>query len=135
MTYTKDENCIFCKIIAGEIPSYKVFENENFFGFLTIMPHTKGHMLLIPKNHTEDILSSEDEISDEMFKIGKTLAKKIKQIFKSKRISFQLAGLDVSHLHLHIYPISTNEDLNPHQAYKASKEELEEVQNIYLKSI
>jgi histidine triad (HIT) family protein len=135
MTYIKDENCIFCKIVAGEIPSYKIFENDNFFGFLTIMPHTKGHMLLIPKNHTEDILSSSDETSNEMFQIGKTLAKKMKNIFTPDKVAFVLAGQGVPHLHLHLIPMNKETDLDPHQTYKASTEELKEMQDLYLKNI
>jgi histidine triad (HIT) family protein len=131
----KDENCIFCKIVAGEIPSYKIFENEKFFGFLTIMPHTKGHMLLIPKNHTTDILTSDDDTSDEMFRIGKTLAKKIKNIFNPDKVAFVLAGQGVPHLHLHLIPMNKETDLDPHQAYKASTDELSEIQNIYIKNI
>jgi histidine triad (HIT) family protein len=131
MTHIKDENCIFCKIVAGEIPSYKIFEDNNFFGFLTIMPHVKGHMLLIPKNHVEDILSSDDTTSDEIFRTGKNLAKKIKNIFTPNKVGFVLAGQGVPHLHLHLIPVNQESDLNPEKAYKASHEELLEIQNLY----
>ena len=77
----KKEDCIFCKIIAQEIPSFKVYEDENFYGFLTIKPHTKGHTLLIPKSHSEEILVTEDETVKEIFLTGKNLATKIKKIF------------------------------------------------------
>lgn len=127
----KDENCIFCKIVAGEIPSYKVYEDENFLGFLTIKPHTKGHMLLIPKNHTEDILSADDFISEEIFKVGKILAKKIKSILNPEKVSFVLAGLGVNHLHLHLIPMNKESDLNIEMAYDLSKEEALEVLDLY----
>ena len=127
----KDPNCIFCKIVASEIPSYKVYEDENFFGFLTIKPHTKGHTLLIPKTHTEDILSSDDETSQELFKVGKTLAKKMKSIFNPDKVAFVLAGQGVPHLHLHLVPMNHEYDLNPERAYNATKEELTETQKLF----
>ncbi len=126
-----DPNCIFCKIVIGQIPSYKVYEDKNFFGFLTIKPHTKGHILLIPKTHTEDILSADDFISTEIFKVGKTLAKKIKTIFKPDKVAFVLAGQGVPHLHLHLIPMNQENDLDPHVAKEATKAELEESLNLY----
>ena len=127
----KDPNCIFCKIVEGSIPSYKIYEDENLFGFLTIKPHTKGHTLLIPKTHTEDILSSDDETSQELFKVGKTLAKKMKSILNPDKVAFLLAGQGVPHLHLHLIPMNHEYDLSPDRAYDASKEELEEVKNLF----
>lgn len=127
----KDENCIFCKIIAGEIPSYKVYEDENFFGFLTIKPHTQGHTLLIPKSHFEEILVTDDETSQELFKVGKNLAKKMKQIFNPDKIAFVLAGQGVPHLHLHLIPMNKEMDLSPESASDVSKEELLETQKLF----
>ncbi len=127
----KNENCIFCKIVAGEIPIYKVYEDENFLGFLTIKPHTKGHTLLIPKIHVEDILVSTDKTSSEIIKIGKELAKKMKSIFNSDKVAFVLAGQGVPHLHLHLIPMNKESDLNPEIAKDADFKELEEVQNLF----
>jgi len=126
-----DPNCIFCKIVAGEIPSYKVYEDENLFGFLTIKPHTKGHMLLIPKTHTEDILSSDDETSTKLFSTGKVLAKKIKSILNPDKVAFVLAGQGVPHLHLHLIPMNKEIDLSPEMAHDLPKEEALEVLNLY----
>ncbi len=126
-----DPNCIFCKIVAGEIPSYKVYEDENLFGFLTIKPHTKGHMLLIPKTHTEDILSSDDKTSTKLFSTGKILAKKIKSILNPDKVAFVLAGQGVPHLHLHLIPMNKEIDLSPEMAHDLPKEEASEVLNLY----
>ncbi len=127
----KVKNCIFCKIVAGEIPSYKVYEDEMFFGFLTIKPHTKGHMLLIPKDHTEDILTANEVTSENIFKLGRKLASQMKRIFKPDKVAFVLAGQGVPHLHLHLIPMNKESDLNPEIAYSISKEEAGEVLTLY----
>jgi histidine triad (HIT) family protein len=127
----KNENCIFCKIVAGEIPSFKVYEDDNFFGFLTIKPHTKGHTLLIPKIHVEEILVSSDETSTELFRSGKDLAKKIKDIFNSDKVAFVLAGQGVPHLHLHLIPMNHETDLDPHIAKDADFAELVDTQKLF----
>ena len=127
----KNENCVFCKIVAGEIPSFKVYEDDNFFGFLTIKPHTKGHTLLIPKIHVEEILVSSDETSTELFRSGKDLAKKIKSIFNPDKVAFVLAGQGVPHLHLHLIPMNHETDLDPHIAKDAEFAELAETQKLF----
>lgn len=127
----KNENCIFCKIVAGEIPSFKVYEDDNFFGFLTIKPHTKGHALLIPKIHVEEILVSSDETSTELFRSGKDLAKKIKNIFNPDKVAFVLAGQGVPHLHLHLIPMNHETDLDPHIAKDADFAELVDTQKLF----
>jgi len=127
----KDENCVFCKIIANELPSYKVYEDENLFGFLTIRPHKKGHMLLIPKNHSEDIVEMDSEDYEKLFAVAKDIAGKIKEIFSAPRVSLVTMGLAVAHTHLHILPISEESDLNLDMAYDISKEEATEVQGLY----
>lgn len=88
-------------------------------------------MLLIPKNHTEDILSSSDETSQEMFSVGKKIAKKIKSILNPDKVAFVLAGQGVPHLHLHLIPMNQESDLDPAKAHELPKEEAEEVLNLY----
>lgn len=127
----KDENCVFCKIVAGEIPSYKVYEDESFLGFLSIRPHTKGHTLLIPKSHFEEILVTPDEVSQNLFQTGKTLAKKIKNIFNPDKVAFVLAGQGVPHLHLHLIPMNEENDLNPQIAKDTSSEELSDTRQLF----
>ena len=127
----KNENCIFCKIVAGEIPSFKVYEDDNLLGFLTIKPHTKGHTLLIPKIHVEEILVSSDETSTELFRSGKDLAKKIKNIFNPDKVAFVLAGQGVPHLHLHLIPMNQETALDPHIAKDANFADLAEIQKLF----
>ena len=126
----KKENCIFCKISLGEIPSYKVYEDEDFFGFLTIKPHTKGHTLLIPKTHFDEILVTDDKVVEKIFLTGKNFAKKIKEKFNPDKVAFVVAGQGVPHLHLHLIPMNTESDLNPEKAYESTREELLEIQEI-----
>lgn len=128
---TKEENCIFCKIIANEIPGYKVYEDENFFGFLDINPIIKGHMLLVPKNHSVDAIAMGTDEYQNYMTIGKQLGEKVKNIFGSARVSLMLIGLEVPHTHLHIFPINKIEDTNFENKYEASPEELKEVQELY----
>lgn len=127
----KDEKCIFCKIVNGEIPSFKVYEDDNFFGFLTIKPHVKGHTLLIPKSHFEEILVTPDEVSTTLFQTGKDLAKKMKTIFSPDKMAFVLAGQGVPHLHLHLIPMNHESDLDPHIAKDADMSELSEIQKLF----
>ena len=127
----KDENCVFCKIVAGEIPSYKVYEDESFFGFLTIKPHTKGHTLLIPKTHFEEILVADDAVVEKIFLTGKKFAQKMKQIFNPDKVAFVVAGQGVPHLHLHLIPINQESDLDPHIAKDANFDELKEIQKLF----
>jgi histidine triad (HIT) family protein len=127
----KDENCVFCKIVTQEIPSFKVYEDENFYGFLTIKPHTKGHTLLIPKNHFEEILVTDDEVVEKIFLTGKNLAQKIKNIFNPDKVAFMVAGQGVPHLHLHLIPMNHESDLDPHIAKDAEFGELAEIQKLF----
>lgn len=127
----KDENCIFCKIIDGKIPAYKVYEDEDFFGFLSIQPNTKGHIVLIPKDHTEEFLEIPIELYTKYMMIGKNISEKMKSIFKPKKIAYVFAGLQVPHTHLNIFPLNHAEDFNTTSPYEASEEELKEVQELY----
>lgn len=124
------DNCIFCKIVKGEIPSYKVWEDENFLAFLTINPHTSGHTLVIPKEHTEYLYDMSDEKLSELFKATKPLAQKLQQVFQpqSGKIGVIVAGLEVPHVHVHLIPMNTEKDLEFSSATSASPEDLNEVQ-------
>lgn len=127
----KNVNCVFCKIVAGEIPSYKVHEDEHFIGILTIKPQTNGHTLLIPKNHFEDILSLPEDLNDKLFQVAKIFSLKLKNLFNPKRVAYVIAGLEVNHLHLHLYPLNDLEELNPHHAKDADFEELKRIQSLF----
>jgi len=103
------ETCIFCKIIKGEIPSKKVFENEEILAFLDINPITKGHTVVIPKNHYETILDLPEGEMQKFFSALKKVASMIKKNldadgFNILQNNFKAAGQEVPHMHFHIIP-------------------------------
>lgn len=110
------EDCIFCKIIKGEIPCIKVFESENVFAFLDINPLTEGHCLVIPKSHFENIFDIDKGILQEIICIAKDLAENAKRNLGAKgaqlmNASGQAAEQSVFHFHLHVVPRYEDDDL------------------------
>ncbi len=126
--------CIFCDIFAGEAPSFKVWENEDFLVFLDIVPINPGHLLLIPKKHVEDIFALPDRLFDEAFRTAKKLAGPLKRATSAKRIGMAIEGLGVPHAHIHLVPINKGNDLNPDRAKAASQKELGDMQNRLVES-
>lgn len=120
------ENCVFCKIVKDEIPSFKVWEDDKALAFLNIMPHKKGHILLIPKEHEDYFFDLDDETIKDLVIKAKPLAKVLKQIYKpaTGKVSLVLMGMGVAHVHLHLFPLDKESDINTNKAYKASEEEL-----------
>lgn len=120
---------IFLKIIAGEIPSYKIAENEKFFAFLDIFPVKKGHTLIIPKIEVDKIFDIPDEYLAEILVFAKPIARAIEKAFPCNRVNMITVGLEVPHAHIHLIPTDRAGDMNPgHEKMKLSKEQLEEVQ-------
>lgn len=103
---------IFSKIVKGEIPSYKIAENEKFYAFLDINPLAKGHTLVIPKNEIDYIFDVEDKDLGEMMIFAKKVAKAIELIIPCKRIGIAVLGLEVPHAHIHLIPINTVYDID-----------------------
>lgn len=106
---------IFTKIINGEIPSYKVAENDKFYAFLDINPLQKGHTLVVPKlsePEADYIFDLEDDILSEMLVFAKQLAKGIKGAVECKRVGVAVIGLEVPHVHMHLIPISKEGDMS-----------------------
>ena len=106
---------IFTKIIKGEIPSYKVAENDKFYAFLDINPLQKGHTLIVPKlvePETDYIFDLEDDILSEMLVFSKQVAKGIKAAIACKRVGVAVIGLEVPHVHMHLIPISKEGDMS-----------------------
>lgn len=103
---------IFSKIIAGEIPSYKVAENEKFFAFLDIFPLVQGHVLVVPKIETDKMFDLPDEYLNEMLVFSKPIARAIEKSFRCNRCGMAVVGLEVPHAHLHLMPINSVDDLN-----------------------
>jgi histidine triad (HIT) family protein len=116
---------IFSKIIAGEIPSYKIAENERFFAFLDIAPLREGHVLVVPKTEVDKLFDLPDEYLGEMLVFAKPIAHAIEKAFKCNRCGVSVIGLEVPHAHLHLIPINSANDLNFTQHKPAvSKESL-----------
>lgn len=121
---------IFSKIIAGEIPSYKVAEDANFYAFLDINPLVKGHTLVVPKREVDYIYDLSDEELAQMHVFAKHVALAIQKTFPCKKVGEAVIGLEVPHAHIHLIPIQNESDMlfsNP--KLKLSQEEFIEIAN------
>ena len=120
---------LFSKIIAGEIPSYKIAESEKFFAFLDIFPLQKGHVLVVPKMEVDKIFEVPDDFLAELLIFAKPIAKAIEQSFPCNRVGMVTIGLEVPHAHLHLIPINEAKGIEFSQPkLKLSKEEFEAIQ-------
>jgi histidine triad (HIT) family protein len=120
---------IFSKIIAGEIPSYKIAENEHFFAFLDIFPLVEGHVLVVPKIETDKFFDLSDDYLKEILLFAKPIAHAIEKAFDCNRCGISVVGLEVPHAHLHLVPINNADDLNfTRGKIKLSADELKKVQ-------
>ena len=102
---------IFSRIIAGEIPCYKVAENEKFFAFLDINPLVKGHTLVVPKQEVDYIFDLSDEDLAAMHVFAKKIARAIEKAFPCKKVGEAVIGLEVPHAHIHLIPIQNESDM------------------------
>jgi histidine triad (HIT) family protein len=122
-------NSIFTKIIRGEIPSYKVAEDDKHVAFLDAMPIAKGHTLVVPKQEIDLIFDLENEDFKEFWSFAQKVAKKMGRTYSDKRIAVAVIGLEVPHAHIHLVPISKTEDMNfKNVRLKFSDEEYREIQ-------
>tara|TARA_Y100000746_G_C15369891_1_gene393698 strand:+ start:472 stop:864 length:393 start_codon:yes stop_codon:yes gene_type:complete len=103
---------IFLKIINGELPSYKVAENEKFLAFLDIFPIAKGHTLVIPKIKTDYIFDMNSDEYMEFWEFSKKIAGAMKKVIECQRIGIAVVGLEVPHAHIHLVPLNTISDIN-----------------------
>ena len=103
---------IFSKIVRNEIPSYKVYENENFLAFLDINPLKKGHTLVIPKIEVDYVFDLKSKEYQELWNFAKLVAKGMKRVIKCKRISIVVMGLEVPHAHIHLIPLDSMQDID-----------------------
>lgn len=127
---------IFSKIIGGQIPSYKIAENENFYAFLDIFPLVKGHVLVVPKTETDKFFDLPDSYLAEMLVFAKPIAHAIEKSFDCNRCGISVVGLEVPHAHLHLMPINSADDLNfANPKLKLSQEKLTEVQQTIVKAL
>jgi histidine triad (HIT) family protein len=103
---------IFTKIVKGEIPCYKVAENDKFLAFLDVNPLQKGHVLVIPKIEIDYIFDIDDSLLGEMIIFSKQVAIKIKNVFPCEKIGLTVIGLEVPHAHIHLVPMNTMKDMS-----------------------
>jgi len=106
---------VFSRIIAGEIPSYKVAEDENYYAFLDINPLAKGHTLVVPKKEVDYIFDLDDETLAGMMLFAKKVAAKIKREITCKKVAIVVLGLEVPHAHIHLIPIQSENDVDFHR--------------------
>ncbi len=119
---------IFTKIIQGEIPSYKIAEDEKYYAFLDINPLAKGHTLVIPKKETDYIFALSDEDLAGMMVFAKKVALAIEKVVPCKKVGIAVLGLEVPHAHIHVVPINTVYDIDFKQPkLKFTNEEFEEI--------
>lgn len=127
---------VFSKIVAGEIPAYKVAENENYLAFLDIFPLVKGHTLVIPKKEVDYLFDLDEETYIGLMQFAKKVAAGIKKTIPCNRISMQVIGLEVPHAHIHLIPINSMADCNFSQPkLQLSKEEFEGIAEQIRKNI
>lgn len=119
---------IFSKIVQGELPSYKIAEDDNYLAFLDINPLAKGHTLVIPKQEIDYIFDLEDELYKGLFVFSKKVGKAIEQVVECERIGITVIGLEVPHAHIHLIPINSIYDMDFKQPkLKFSNEEFKEI--------
>lgn len=127
---------IFSKIIAGDIPSFKIKEDDYFFAFLDIAPMREGHTLVVPKTETDRFFDLGDEYLSRLLLFAQPIAKAIEKAFPCNRCGLSVVGLEVPHAHLHLIPIDSADDLNfTRPKLTLSKEELAVVQQKILREL
>lgn len=127
---------IFSRIIAQEIPSYKIAENDRFYAFLDISPLVKGHTLVVPKMEVDKFFDMPGDYLQQLLLFAQPIARAIEQAFPCKRCGLSVIGLEVPHAHLHLVPINSADDLNfTRSKLTLSPEELKEAQNRILQHL
>lgn len=116
---------IFTKIVNGEIPSYKIAEDDNYLAFLDVNPNAKGHTLCIPKQEIDKIFEMEDELYLGLMKFSKKIAIALEKTVPSKRIGMAVVGLEVPHAHVHLIPLNHMDEMRFQNKVSLSKEEFE----------
>jgi histidine triad (HIT) family protein len=127
---------IFSKIIAGEIPSFKITENDKFLAFLDIFPLVEGHTLVIPKIEVDNFFDVPDNYLSEIFSFAKPIAKSIEKSFDCNRCGIAVVGIEVPHAHMHLVPLNSADDINfTRRKLKLSNEELKSIQELIISNL
>ena len=127
---------IFSKIISGEIPAYKIAENDNYLAFLDIMPLVKGHVLVIPKKEVDYIFDLEDDTLSGLMVFAKKVSKAIDKAISCTRVGVAVIGLEVPHTHVHLVPLNKMDDINfTRPKLSLSEQEMTEIQEKILRHL
>jgi histidine triad (HIT) family protein len=127
---------IFSKIIAGDIPSFKIAENDKFYAFLDVFPLVPGHTLVVPKKETDKLFDLDEKDLGAILQFAQPIAKSIEKAFPCQRCGISVIGLEVPHAHVHLVPINTADDLNfTRPKLKPSQDELKEAQQKILQAL
>lgn len=118
---------IFTKIIAGEIPCYKVAENEHFFAFLDINPNAKGHTLVVPKKEVNKIFDLDEKTYQNLMTFSRKIAIALEKTIECKRVGMSVIGLEVPHVHVHLIPLQNMEDIQFSKKVTVSSEEMQKI--------
>lgn len=119
---------IFSRIVAGEIPSYKIAEDENYYAFLDINPLAEGHTLVIPKKETDYLFDIEADELGGLMKFAQRVAKGLKAAIPCQRVGVAVLGFDVPHAHIHLVPLQSEAQMNfKNERVKLTKEQFEEI--------
>jgi histidine triad (HIT) family protein len=116
---------IFTKIVQGEIPAYKIAEDENYLAFLDVNPNAKGHTLCIPKQEIDKIFDMDDELYLGLMKFAKKIAIALEKTVPCKRVGMAVVGLEVPHAHVHLIPLNEMDEMRFQNKVSLSKEEFE----------
>lgn len=118
---------IFTKIINGEIPCYKIAENDDFIAFLDINPNAKGHTLCVPKQEVDKLFDLDDDLYLKLMSFSKKIAKALEKTIPCNRVGMAVIGLEVPHVHVHLIPINQMEEMTFHQKVKLTDAEFKEI--------
>jgi histidine triad (HIT) family protein len=123
------EESVFTKIIKGEIPCYKIYEDDYTFAFLDVHPKQPGHVLVVSKNQVDHIWDLSDEDYKALMSAVKKVGQQVRKVLRPKRVGMQVEGLGVAHVHVHVFPFGTEEEFLaiPHRSMEPNHEALAEM--------
>ena len=120
---------IFSHIISGEIPSYKIYEDKDYFAFLDINPNALGHTLCVPKKEVDQVFDLDDDNLSGLMIFSKKVARAIKKAVVCKRVGISVIGLEVPHVHIHLIPINTMDDMSFDSKIQLTQDQFTEIMN------